>query len=175
MEKKKNQPPKQMYGILNRATERPQMDWKTLHMWFVNRIYTLHPLSSLLLAAPVWGARGGVTQCPVQAAVSPGHVSSTPELPVSGCSWLQWLFWCSSPTVLSRQRQRKGWWREGWVWFTVSALEKERNRWMFIFPCCLYWIYDDIQEICETFTSLINCWYVTIQPFFVSVTVYLFI
>lgn len=90
MEKKiKNQPPKQMYRILNRAMERPKMDWKTLHVWFVNMIYTSVSLNSLLLAAPGrGGARGAVTQCPVQAAVSPGDVSSArPDL--SGSGWLQ--------------------------------------------------------------------------------------
>lgn len=56
MGEKKNQPPKQMNRILNRPMERLQVDWKTLHMWFVNVIYTLVSLSSLLLAAPGWGA-----------------------------------------------------------------------------------------------------------------------
>lgn len=143
--KKKSTPPKQMYRILNRATERPQMDWKTLHMWFVNMIYTSVSLSSLLLAAPGWGGACGAAldrQLSVQ-----GMSAALLTYPdQDDYSWLQWLFCCNSPTVLSRQWQRKGWWREGWVWFTAFALEKERHGWTCKFPCCLYWICDDIQE-----------------------------
>lgn len=143
MEKKeKNQPPKQMYRILNRARERPQMDWKTLHMWFVNMIYTLVSPSSLLLAAP-----GEERAVPREGSRQSGGCQQRSWVS-SGCSWLPRLFCCTSPTVLSREWQRKGWWREGWMWFTVFALEKERNGWACKFPCCcLYWISDDIQQI----------------------------
>lgn len=124
-----------MNRILNRPMERLQVDWKTLHMWFVNVIYTLVSLSSLLLAAPGWGALR--RQLSVQ-----GMSAEPPSYPVQDAARYN-----GSSSALPRQWQKKGWWREGWVWFTVFSLEKERNRWMCKFPCWLYRIYDDIQEI----------------------------
>lgn len=159
-----------MYRILNRATERPQMDWKTLHMWFVNMIYPLVSLSSLLLAAP--GEEESVVQW---------RRALSRQLSVRGCQQHSWvthsrmqlatmalllqLSHCPFKTVAEEGLMERG----------MGVIHCIWNRWTCKFPCCLCWIYDDIQEICETVTSLKNCWYVTIQPSFLSVAVYLFI
>lgn len=133
-----------MYRILNRARKRPQMDWKTLHMWFVNMIYTLVSLSSLLLAArgeeravPREGSRQS-RRCQQRSWVTQFRMQLTTK------ALLLHFSHCPFKRVTEEGLMERGM----GVIFTLFALEKGRNRWTSKFPCCcLYQISDDIWQI----------------------------